>query len=103
LIFSGAVLEYYSTKNIFKKIRDEEILKNINISINKGEFISIIGPSGSGKSSLLYIMGLLDKPTSGEVIVDGQNIDFSNPKKNISYKKFKIWIYIPVSLSCFRI
>jgi len=74
-------LSIIQLKNIFKKIRDEEILKNINISINKGEFISIIGPSGSGKSSLLYIMGLLDKPTSGEVIVDGQNIDFSNPQK----------------------
>jgi lipoprotein-releasing system ATP-binding protein len=74
-------LSIIQLKNIFKKIRDEEILKNINISINNGEFISIIGPSGSGKSSLLYIIGLLDKPTSGEVIVDGQNIDFSNPPK----------------------
>jgi len=46
-------LSIIQLKNIFKKIRDEEILKNINISINKGEFISIIGPSGSGKLNLL--------------------------------------------------
>ncbi|WP_143600913.1 ATP-binding cassette domain-containing protein, partial [Thermodesulfovibrio sp. N1] len=40
--------------NINKKIRDEEILKDINLTIQKGDFISVIGPSGSGKSSLLY-------------------------------------------------
>lgn len=68
-------------RNISKRIRDENILTDINISIDKGEFISIIGPSGSGKSSLLYIMGLLDKPTGGEVIVETDIIDFSNSKE----------------------
>ncbi|MEN2994075.1 MAG: ABC transporter ATP-binding protein [Thermodesulfovibrio sp.] len=68
-------------KNINKKIRDEEILRDINISIKKGEFISIIGPSGSGKSSLLYIVGLLDKPSSGQVFVEGEPIDFNNSQK----------------------
>lgn len=63
-------------KNVGKKIRDEEILRNINLSVNKGEFISIIGPSGSGKSSLLYIIGLLDSPSNGEVFVEGREINF---------------------------
>lgn len=68
-------------KNINKKIRDEEILRNINLSVSKGEFISIIGPSGSGKSSLLYIIGLLDRPNMGEVFVDSEYIDFANTHK----------------------
>lgn len=51
-----------------------EALKEINIHINKGDFIAIVGPSGSGKTSLLNILGLLDKPTSGDIIFDSKNI-----------------------------
>lgn len=64
-------------KNINKKIRDELILRDINLSVTKGEFISIIGPSGSGKSSLLYIIGLLDIPSDGEVFIEGEKVDFT--------------------------
>lgn len=53
---------------------DVEVLKDINITINKGEFISIMGPSGSGKSTLLYLMGGLDKPTSGSVKIKGKEL-----------------------------
>lgn len=66
--------------NINKIIGQEHILKDINLSIYKGEFLSIIGPSGSGKSSLLYIIGLLDKPTSGSITIDNRKIDFSDNK-----------------------
>lgn len=76
-------------RSINKKIRDENILKDINMSVTKGEFISIIGPSGSGKSSLLYIIGLLDKPSSGEVIVEGENVDFDDPEKLSHLRNFK--------------
>ena len=48
------------------------LVNGIDISVNKGEFVAITGPSGSGKSSLLYLLGLLDAPTDGEVIVCGQ-------------------------------
>jgi len=50
-----------------------EILKNININVRKGELIAIVGESGSGKSTLFHIIGTLDLPTSGEVIIDGFN------------------------------
>lgn len=48
------------------------LVSDINIAIQPGEFVSITGPSGSGKSSLLYLMGLLDKPTRGEVFIDAK-------------------------------
>ncbi len=74
-------------KNIVKKIDQEEILKGINLSIEKGEFVSIVGASGSGKSSLLYIIGLLDKPTEGEVYIDNKKVDFDSDVSLIRNKK----------------
>jgi ABC-type lipoprotein export system ATPase subunit len=49
------------------------VLRDIDLHIREGEFVAITGPSGSGKSSLLYLLGLLDLPTSGEVLIDGAN------------------------------
>lgn len=65
-------------ENINKVYRTSEIetqaLENVHIHVNKGEFLSIMGPSRCGKSTLLNIMGLLDTPTSGELIIDNVNI-----------------------------
>jgi len=47
------------------------LVTDVDVSVAPGEFVAIIGPSGSGKSSLLYLLGLLDRPTSGEVLLDG--------------------------------
>jgi putative ABC transport system ATP-binding protein len=49
-------------------------LRGVNISINRGEFVSIVGPSGSGKSTLLNVIGALDRPTSGRVFINGIDI-----------------------------
>lgn len=51
-----------------------DVLKGINMSVEKGEFITIMGPSGSGKSTLLYLLGGLDKPTTGKILIKGQDI-----------------------------
>ena len=51
-----------------------QALKNINTTISEGEFTAIIGPSGSGKSTLMHIVGLLDKPTRGNVFIQGKDI-----------------------------
>jgi lipoprotein-releasing system ATP-binding protein len=69
---------------IKKTLGSEQILKGIDLEVYEGEFVSIIGASGSGKSSLLYILGLLDKPTEGEVFFEGEKIDYSKDKR-LSY------------------
>ena len=62
-------------RNIHKSFGDLEVLKGVDLTVSKGEIVSIVGPSGAGKTTLLQILGTLDKPNAGEVLVDG--IDFS--------------------------
>src|SRR5687767_14171351 len=54
---------------------DTHALAGIHMQINRGEYVSISGPSGCGKSTLLSILGLLDEPTEGEYILNGQSMD----------------------------
>jgi len=62
-------------KNIHKSFGELEVLKGVDLNVIKGEIVSIVGPSGAGKTTLLQILGTLDKPNSGDVLVD--SIDFS--------------------------
>lgn len=62
-------------KSFFRGANEIPVLRNVDLSINKGEFVSIMGPSGSGKSTLLYLMGGLDRVTSGQIKVCGEIID----------------------------
>lgn len=63
-------------KNITKSFGSLQVLKGIDLHIDKGEVVSIVGPSGAGKTTLLQIIGTLDKPDEGTVVVDG--IDVGN-------------------------
>jgi len=65
-------------EHLQKKFGDLEVLRDVNATIEKGEVISIIGPSGTGKSTLLRCMNLLDKPTSGTIIINGKDIMAKN-------------------------
>lgn len=65
-------------KDVRKSFGKNEVLKGINLQINKGEVVVIIGPSGSGKSTVLRTMNYLEEPTSGHVIVDGMDLSDKN-------------------------
>ena len=69
------------SKTFGTKENKVEVLKNINLSIDEGEFVSLMGASGSGKSTLLYLIGGLDKPTSGTVYINDLDISKLKEKK----------------------
>ena len=70
-----------TVENIRKSFGDLEVLKGIDLHIDKGEVVSIVGPSGAGKTTLLQIIGTLDKPDAGRVIVDGVDTSGLSSKK----------------------
>ncbi len=65
---------------IIKSFGNVKVLKGISLTINKGEIVAIIGPSGAGKSTFLHILGTLDKPDEGNLILNGQNVSSFNDK-----------------------
>ncbi len=72
---SKGIIRLENVSRIFKSGEHEQkALDNVNISIGEGRFVVILGPSGAGKSTLLNLIGGLDSPTSGRIIVDGQDI-----------------------------
>ena len=64
--------------NIHKSFGELEVLKGVHLVVNKGEIVSIVGPSGAGKTTLLQILGTLDKPDSGNVMIDGLDVSKLN-------------------------
>lgn len=68
-------------KNITKSFGSLQVLKGIDLHIDKGEVVSIVGPSGAGKTTLLQIIGTLDKPDTGSVYVDGIDVTSLSSKK----------------------
>ena len=81
-------------KSINKIYRTDEIetlaLENVNLTIEKGEFVSVMGPSGCGKSTLLNIVGLLDEPTSGTVIIDNTTLGKMSDRKLAAFRNAKL-------------
>jgi lipoprotein-releasing system ATP-binding protein len=70
---SVALIEARQVTKVLSGIVPVTLVQDINLAIMPREFIAITGPSGSGKSSLLYLLGLLDIPTSGDVLIDGRS------------------------------
>ena len=82
------------TVNLQKIFKTEEVqtlaLNDVNIEVKEGEFVAIMGPSGCGKSTLLNMMGGLDVPTSGQVIVDGKELSTLNDEALTIFRRRKI-------------
>ncbi|WP_026564974.1 ABC transporter ATP-binding protein [Bacillus sp. UNC41MFS5] len=68
-------MSYLCFQNVSKRFRQNEVLKDLDFSINKDEFVSIIGPSGSGKSTIFNLIGGILSPDEGEILLDGQSIN----------------------------
>ncbi|HEY2493561.1 MAG TPA: amino acid ABC transporter ATP-binding protein [Paenibacillus sp.] len=77
-----------NVKDLHKSFGKLEILKGIDIEISKGEVVVVIGPSGSGKSTFLRCLNLLERPTSGEILFEGESI--TAPKHNINATREKM-------------
>ena len=70
---SAALIEARQVTKVLSGIVPVTLVQDVNLAIMPREFIAITGPSGSGKSSLLYLLGLLDLPTSGDILIDGRS------------------------------
>ena len=81
---------YIEVENLVKKYKKQTVLNLQNLKIPKGKFIAIIGESGSGKSTLLNVLSGLDKPTSGKVFVDGQDLSKLGDRKLSKFRSKKI-------------
>ncbi|MFA6706204.1 MAG: ABC transporter ATP-binding protein [Bacteroidales bacterium] len=77
-------------KNIFKSYNNLEILKGINMGVKTSEIVSIVGASGAGESTLLHIIGTLDKPNMGEVWINGVDICSLNEKQLAAFRNKEI-------------
>ncbi len=77
-------------KGITKSFGQLKVLKGIDLEINKGEVVSIVGPSGAGKTTLLQIMGTLDRPDSGSLLIDGVETSRLNEQKLSAFRNSHI-------------
>ena len=81
------ILKLVDVSKIYGELK---ALDKINLSVEKGEWISIMGPSGSGKTTMMNIIGAMDKPSLGEVILDGEDIAKKTPKELTVIRRDKI-------------
>lgn len=86
-----AILEVKNLTKIYGNDENKVVaLDHVSFTIEKGEFIAIVGSSGSGKSTLLHLIGGVDKPTSGEVIVNGQNVYKKNENELAIFRRREV-------------
>ena len=90
-------------RDVYKNFGKLEVLKGINLKIEKGEVVTLIGPSGSGKSTILRCMNLLERPTKGQVFIEGTEItapkiDIQSIRKDIGmvFQHFNLFPHMTV-------
>ncbi len=77
-------------RDVYKSYGDLPILKGVNLTVEKGEIVSIIGASGAGKSTLLHILGTLDRPDRGDIMMGGKNVTLLNARGLSSFRNQNI-------------
>ncbi|EAK2336310.1 ABC transporter ATP-binding protein [Campylobacter jejuni] len=82
--------ELIKINNLNKEFGKVKALNNINLNVYEGEWLAIMGPSGSGKSTLLNILSLMDTPSSGEYILDNENLEQMDEEQKITLRREKI-------------
>ncbi|MBN8860365.1 MAG: ABC transporter ATP-binding protein [Sphingobacteriales bacterium] len=75
-----------AARNIVKSYGSLQVLKGVSLDISRGEIVSIVGSSGAGKSTLLHIIGTLDFPDAGEILLGGQRVDLLKGKKLAAFR-----------------
>ena len=70
-----------------------ELFKNVNLKIKKGDLIALVGPSGSGKSSFLHLLALLDDPTNGKILINNKETKLLNENQKDEIKKKKYHLF----------
>ena len=87
-------MAFIEVKNLCKIYQMGEVkikaIENVNFTIDKGELVVILGPSGAGKTTILNILGGMDSPSSGSIIIDGTNISKYNSKELTKYRRYDI-------------
>ena len=86
------LISLHNVSKSFSNNKKISVLKKINYSFTKGKIYSLMGPSGSGKSTLLNILSMIDKPTTGSLLIDNDVIDFYDNTKNDKIRSKKIGI-----------
>jgi arginine/lysine/histidine transport system ATP-binding protein len=105
----GDWLQVISVSNLCKSFEGLDVLKGINVEIDKGDVICVIGPSGSGKSTFLRCLNLLEKPTSGSIVFEGNeltdkkiDINMHRQKMGMVFQQFNLFPHMTVldNLTC---
>ena len=86
------LVQIFNINKSFETLKKIRVLKKVSFKFKKGKIYSLMGPSGSGKSTLLNLLSLIDKPTSGSIIIEGKKINFKNKNQNDILRSKKIGI-----------
>lgn len=89
---------FLKIKNVCKRFENEQrnTLHDINLDIKKGEFVCIVGASGCGKSTLLNLVAGLEKPTSGDIILNGKNVENPGPDRTVMFQEHGLYPWLSV-------
>ena len=83
-------------ENVHKRYGEKIVLDDVDLSVRAGEFVTVVGPSGCGKSTLLRLIVGQERPTSGDLFLDGQRIGLPDSNRGIVYQKYSLFPHLTV-------